>query len=127
VRGIGVSEVPSELHEINAVIPVKVPSCKVSATHNVVWGWTRHQRESLDTIYIGVVERMSIIGARVAGWVSVHGQLVRGRHEAVITQALFDRVQDVLEARSRDGKRDRVLSHYSGRVAGVLGAAGEAQ
>jgi len=52
-----------------------------------------------------------------AGWVIVDGQLLRGRHEPIISQALFDRVQDVLEARSRDGKRDRVLNHY---LKGVL-------
>jgi site-specific DNA recombinase len=47
-----------------------------------------------------------------AGWVSVDGDLIRGRHEAIVSQALFDRVQDVLDARSRSGQRDRVLTHY---------------
>jgi site-specific DNA recombinase len=47
-----------------------------------------------------------------AGWVTVDGQLIRGRHEALISQGLFDRVQDVLETRSRPGTRDRVLNHY---------------
>jgi site-specific DNA recombinase len=47
-----------------------------------------------------------------AGWVNVDGQLVRGRHAAIVSQELWDRVQQVLEARSKVGKRDRVLQHY---------------
>ncbi len=47
-----------------------------------------------------------------AGWVTVDGQLIRGRHEALISQQLFDRVQDVLDARSKSGTRDRDLDHY---------------
>jgi len=47
-----------------------------------------------------------------AGWVTVDGQLLPGRHEAIISQALFDRAQVVLNARSARGQRDRVLSHY---------------
>jgi site-specific DNA recombinase len=47
-----------------------------------------------------------------AGWVSVDGELVPGRHEAIVSQALFDRVQDVLAVRSKGGARDRVLQHY---------------
>jgi site-specific DNA recombinase len=47
-----------------------------------------------------------------AGWVVVDGQLIKGRHEPIISQALFDQVQDVLAERSRGGKRDRVLCHY---------------
>ncbi len=47
-----------------------------------------------------------------AGWVTVDGQLVHGRHTPIISQELFDRVQQVLEARSKLGKRDRVLQHY---------------
>ncbi len=47
-----------------------------------------------------------------AGWVVVDGQLVKGRHEAIISQDLFDQVQDVLAARSQGGSRDRILQHY---------------
>jgi site-specific DNA recombinase len=47
-----------------------------------------------------------------AGWVTVDGQLLPGRHDAIISQALFDRAQVVLNARSARGQRDRVLSHY---------------
>ena len=47
-----------------------------------------------------------------AGWVTFQGQLIRGRHEAIITQQLFDQVQDVLLRRSARGQRDRVLFHY---------------
>jgi len=50
--------------------------------------------------------------AYYAGWVTVDGQLLPGRHEAIISQALFDRVQVVLNVRSARGQRDRVLSHY---------------
>ena len=47
-----------------------------------------------------------------AGWVNVDGQLIRGRHQAIVSQDLFDRVQDVRTARSANGSRDRVLYHY---------------
>lgn len=47
-----------------------------------------------------------------AGWVSVDGQLVPGRHTGIVSQDLFDRVQDVIAARSARGTRDRVLYHY---------------
>ena len=47
-----------------------------------------------------------------AGWVTVEGQLVPGRHTGIVDQALFDRVQEVLEARSARGTRDRVLYHF---------------
>jgi site-specific DNA recombinase len=47
-----------------------------------------------------------------AGWVVVDGQLIKGRHPAIVTQELFDRVQDVLAARSKGGNRDRILQHY---------------
>jgi site-specific DNA recombinase len=47
-----------------------------------------------------------------AGWVKVDGRLVPGRHEGIVSQTLFDHVQDVLAARSGRGSRDRVLYHY---------------
>jgi len=47
-----------------------------------------------------------------AGWVEVDGELIPGRHEAIVPQLLFDRVQQVLEARSARGQRDRVLTHH---------------
>ncbi len=47
-----------------------------------------------------------------AGWVVVDGQLIRGRHTPIVAQTLFDRVQDVLAARSKGGSRDRILQHY---------------
>ncbi|GAB3304817.1 hypothetical protein GCM10027298_23370 [Epidermidibacterium keratini] len=47
-----------------------------------------------------------------AGWVTVDGQLIPGRHEAIVSQALFDRVQQVIANRSQRGKRDRILYHY---------------
>jgi DNA invertase Pin-like site-specific DNA recombinase len=50
--------------------------------------------------------------AYYAGWVTVDGDLIPGRHEAIISQTLFDRVQEVLNLRSSRGQRDRVLSHY---------------
>ena len=50
--------------------------------------------------------------AYYAGWVSVDGQLIPGRHEAIVSQNLFDQVQQVLEARSQGGARDRVHLHY---------------
>lgn len=47
-----------------------------------------------------------------AGWVSLDGRLIPGRHEAIISQDLFDRAQLVYDLRSRRGQRDRVLQHY---------------
>src|SRR5450631_2098497 len=47
-----------------------------------------------------------------AGWVTADGDLIPGRHEPIVSQALFDIVQDVLDVRSRSGTRDRVLDHY---------------
>jgi site-specific DNA recombinase len=47
-----------------------------------------------------------------AGWVVVDQQIIKGRHPAIVSQALFDRVQDVLAARSKGGNRDRILRHY---------------
>ena len=47
-----------------------------------------------------------------AGWVTVDRQLIPGRHEAIVSQKLFDKVQEVLAARSARGNRERVLYHY---------------
>jgi len=46
------------------------------------------------------------------GCIVYKGEVYAGRHEAIIDQALFDRVQDVIEFRSKSGQRDRVLQHY---------------
>ncbi len=47
-----------------------------------------------------------------AGWIVHDGELYPGRHEPIVSQALFDRVQEVMDMRSRPGQRDRVLQHY---------------
>ena len=59
-----------------------------------------------------------------AGWVVVDGKLVAGRHPAIVSQALFDQVQEVLAVRSRGGNRDRVLHHYLTRKSNCEVAAG---
>lgn len=46
------------------------------------------------------------------GFVVYKGEMYTGRHEPIVTQQLFDRVQDVLNARSACGQRDRIHSHY---------------
>ena len=46
------------------------------------------------------------------GFVVYKGEVIPGRHEPIVSQALFDQVQDVLAARSARGQRDRVLQHY---------------
>ena len=46
------------------------------------------------------------------GYVVYKGDMVPGRHEAIVPQSLFDQVQDVLAARSTRGQRDRVHDHY---------------
>jgi site-specific DNA recombinase len=47
-----------------------------------------------------------------AGFTIYDNQLYPGRHSAIVDQALFDRVQDVLDLRSQPGKRERTLKHY---------------
>ncbi len=46
------------------------------------------------------------------GVVVYQGEIFAGRHDAIVSQELFDRVQTVLEHRSARGQRDRVLRHY---------------
>ena len=47
-----------------------------------------------------------------AGYVVYKGDTYPGRHEPIVDQYLYDRVQEVLDARSARGQRDRVLQHY---------------
>ncbi|MEW1737581.1 recombinase family protein [Nocardia beijingensis] len=47
-----------------------------------------------------------------AGFVVYKGELYPGRHEPIVSQKLFDTVQDVLNARSAKGQRDRIHHHY---------------
>lgn len=47
-----------------------------------------------------------------AGFIDYKGDLYPGRHEPIVSQKLFDQVQDVMNARSARGQRDRVLSHH---------------
>lgn len=42
-----------------------------------------------------------------AGWVTYRGQTYKGRHEALVSQAMFDQVQAVLDAHRRSGERER--------------------
>jgi site-specific DNA recombinase len=46
------------------------------------------------------------------GYVEVDGEEVQGRHEPLIDDDLFDRVQDLLESRSTAGERRREHPHY---------------
>lgn len=46
------------------------------------------------------------------GLVKYKGQTYDGRHPALISQELFDRVQDLLEARGYAGERRRRNHHY---------------
>lgn len=46
------------------------------------------------------------------GYVSKDGDEIRGRHEALITPALFEQVQDIANARSAAGERRRIHHHY---------------
>ncbi len=47
-----------------------------------------------------------------AGWVYYDNELYQGRHEAIVDQELFDRVQDVLDSRSTADVRMMQLHHY---------------
>jgi site-specific DNA recombinase len=46
------------------------------------------------------------------GVVTFKGEEYQGRHQPLIPQALFDRVQEVLRAHDRAGERQRVHHHY---------------
>jgi site-specific DNA recombinase len=46
------------------------------------------------------------------GKITYQGELYDGRHQPIVDQALFDRVQDILDARSQRGTRNRVHHHY---------------
>ncbi|MCE7008202.1 recombinase family protein [Kibdelosporangium philippinense] len=46
------------------------------------------------------------------GYVTYQGEELSGRHEPLIDQHLFDRVQAVLDARATSGERRRVHLHY---------------
>jgi site-specific DNA recombinase len=46
------------------------------------------------------------------GCVVYKGEVYPGRHEPIVDQVLFDRVQEVIAFRSKSGQRDRVLQHY---------------
>jgi site-specific DNA recombinase len=46
------------------------------------------------------------------GFVTYKGEEIEGRHEALIDDDLFGRVQDILETRSLAGERRRIHHHY---------------
>lgn len=47
-----------------------------------------------------------------AGFVVYKGDLYPGRHEALVSQELFDQVQNILNTRSAPGQRDHIHRHY---------------
>jgi len=47
-----------------------------------------------------------------AGYVTHKGHVYEGRHEALVSQELFDQVQAVLVAHRHSGERDRKHQHY---------------
>ncbi|SIS19769.1 recombinase family protein [Microbacterium sp. RURRCA19A] len=47
------------------------------------------------------------------GMVTFKGHVYPGRHEPLITPELFDRVQQVIDARVKRGQRDRVHNHFA--------------
>lgn len=57
------------------------------------------------------------------GLVVYKGETFPGRHPAIVDQDLFDKVQEVLEARSARGQRDRVHHHYLKGCQGPVGTA----
>ncbi len=46
------------------------------------------------------------------GYITYRGEMIKGRHEPLIEQTLFDRVQEVLERRGGGGQRRRRHEHY---------------
>ena len=50
--------------------------------------------------------------AYYVGYVTYKGELIKGRHEALIDRALFDRVQQILDQRGGRGGRQRRHHHY---------------
>lgn len=61
---------------------------------------------SLNTLYSMLSDRYYV------GYVSYDGQEYKGRHEPLITEELFDRVQRVLVLRGGGGTRERRHNHY---------------
>jgi len=51
------------------------------------------------------------------GWVVVNGKPYRGRHKPLVSEAVFERVQEILEARRQNGARAWKHHHY---LAGTL-------
>lgn len=47
-----------------------------------------------------------------AGKVAYKGKVYPGRHEAIIIEELFDRVQEILKSHNLSGERDRKHQHY---------------
>ncbi len=47
-----------------------------------------------------------------AGWLLYKGNLYPGRHEPIVSQELFDKVQDLLDLRSAKGNRERIHSYH---------------
>lgn len=47
-----------------------------------------------------------------AGKIVYKGKVYKGRHEAIISEELFDRVQGILKAHNLSGERDRKHQHY---------------
>ncbi|WP_373466069.1 recombinase family protein [Streptomyces sp. V3I8] len=46
------------------------------------------------------------------GYITYKGEEIKGRHQSLIEESLFERVQDVIEARAVAGERRRVHHHY---------------
>ncbi|WP_433659367.1 recombinase family protein [Nocardia sp. CA-128927] len=46
------------------------------------------------------------------GFVVYKGSIYPGRHEPIVDQTLYERVQDVRNFRSQPGQRDRIYQHY---------------
>ncbi len=51
-------------------------------------------------------------GPYYIGYVTYKGEVYQGRHEAIVEPELFYRVQGVINVRSANGQRDRVLQNY---------------
>jgi site-specific DNA recombinase len=78
------------------------------AARGVGSGWGSRRGKPLANSY---VHRL-LTNRYYLGYVTFQGTEYPGRHQPLISQSLFDRVQEVLAAHDRAGERQRVHAHY---------------
>ena len=72
---------------------------------------TRSRRYSSGPISISKLAEM-LRDPYYVGYVTYKGEIIKGRHEPLISQELFDQVQAILDERSGSGRRQRRHHHF---------------